>query len=123
MADEVKTEDAAPTQPYKGLHRSKGIAALCGWAIIVFFCCCSGETELPMPTTASNGKVQCVMPITTMKFAEIEQREYDEFYKSTTSMEIQLRMPIVSVLTKSLLTLMVNVSISPKKYSSSICSR
>ena len=74
VADEVKTEDAAPTQPREGLHRSKGVTVLCGWAIHGIFCCCSGETvELPMPATASNGKVQCVLPITTKKSAEIEQ--------------------------------------------------
>ena len=78
VADEVKTEDAAPTQPREGLHRSKGVTVLCGWAIHGIFCCCSGETvKLPM---ASNGKVQCVLPIRTMKSTEIEQEEYDEFF-------------------------------------------
>jgi hypothetical protein len=33
VADEVKTEDAAPTQPREGLHKSKGVTVVCGWAI------------------------------------------------------------------------------------------
>ena len=81
VADEVKTEDPAPTQPREGLHKLKGVTVVCGWAIHVIFCCCSGETiKLPM---ACNGKVQCVLPIRTMNSTEIEQEEYDEFYEST----------------------------------------
>jgi hypothetical protein len=152
VADEAKTEDAAPTQPCEGLLRLKYVTVLCGWATHGIFCNCSGETvELPMPATDSNGTVQCVLPIKTMKSAEIEQEEYGEFYESTgetvelpmppqpapgrsgvsctsgpcsplrssrrsmtsstsplptTSMENQLRIPRVSVLT--LLTLMIN---------------
>jgi hypothetical protein len=66
MANEVRTEEAAHTQPCDDLHQMKG------------------ETiEPPMPATASNKKVTYILPIRTMKSAEIEEAEYDEFYKST----------------------------------------
>jgi hypothetical protein len=93
VADEAKTEDAAPTQPCEGLLRLKYVTVLCGWATHGIFCNCSGETvELPMPATDSNGTVQCVLPIKTMKSAEIEQEEYDEFYESTGE-TVELPMP------------------------------
>jgi HSP90 family molecular chaperone len=38
-----------------------------------------------MHATASNMKVQCVLPIRTMKSDEIKQEEYDKFYKFTAS--------------------------------------
>jgi hypothetical protein len=71
VADKVKTEEAASTQPCEGLHRSKGVIMLCGWAIHGIFCCCSGETVVTQ-----------LMP-RTMKSDEIEQEEYDKFYKLT----------------------------------------
>jgi HSP90 family molecular chaperone len=38
--------------------------------------------KLPLPTTASNRKVQYVQPIRTRKPDEIEQGEYNKFYES-----------------------------------------
>jgi hypothetical protein len=82
VADEVETEDTTPTQPRERLPQLKGVTMLCGWAIHGIFCNCSEET-VEMPATASDGKVKYVLPIRTMKSTEIEQEEYDEFYKST----------------------------------------
>ena len=89
VADKVKTEEAASTQPCEGLHRSKGVTVLCGWAIHGIFCCCSGETVvtqlMPRHATVSNINVQCVLPIRTMKSDEIEQEEYDKYGKAAES--------------------------------------
>jgi hypothetical protein len=39
--------------------------------------------KLPLPTTASDRRVQCAQPIKTRKPDKIEQGEYDTFYEST----------------------------------------
>jgi hypothetical protein len=83
VAVRVKTEEAAPTQPCEGFHRSRDVIMICGWAIHGIFCCCSGKnvvTQLmPRHAMVSNLNVPCVLPIRTTKSDEIKQEEHDKF--------------------------------------------
>jgi hypothetical protein len=97
-ADVAEAEDAAHIQPRKGLHKSRGVIKVCGWAIHGIFCCCSGKnivTQLmPRYATVTNLNVPRVLPIRPIKSDEIKQEECDKFYEPTADNEYEFGFPV-----------------------------